>query len=289
MQDNYEKAQNEHLKKDIRRLTAAARRNQNWSDQLEKTKKGTRVAGLRPDRGHIGRQSAKMMKRSKSIEKRREAAIEEKSGLLKNTETAAPLKLSPLSYHQSRLLSLQNVTISYGRGPLFAPVSFSVETKDRISLQGKNGSGKTSLLKLICEETVSCEGRFQKGSQLKISYVPQDTSFLRGSLADYAAACGVDETLFKTILRKLDFSRTQFEKDMSSFSSGQKKKALIARSLCEQAHLYVWDEPLNYIDVLSRIQIENLILEYRPTLIFVEHDSVFAGKIATKVVALPEP
>lgn len=57
-----------------------------------------------------------------------------------------------------------------------------------------------------------------------------------------------------------------------------------ARSLCEQAHLYVWDEPLNYIDVLSRMQIEELILEYKPTLLFVEHDRAFCDNIATKVV-----
>lgn len=71
---------------------------------------------------------------------------------------------------------------------------------------------------------------------------------------------------------------------MSTFSGGQKKKVLIAKSLCEQAHLYIWDEPLNYIDVLSRIQIEELLLEYQPTILFVEHDRTFSGNIATKFV-----
>ena len=97
---------------------------------------------------------------------------------------------------------------------------------------------------------------------------------------------GIDETLFKTILRKLDFSRIQFEKDISDFSGGQKKKALIAKSLSEKAHLHVWDEPLNFIDVISRMQIEELLLEYAPTLLFVEHDSEFCKNIATKVVQL---
>lgn len=70
--------------------------------------------------------------------------------------------------------------------------------------------------------------------------------------------CGVDRTLFQTILRKLDFSRLQFEKDMACYSEGQKKKVLIARSLCEEAHLYIWDEPLNYIDVFSRRRLRSL-------------------------------
>ena len=90
--------------------------------------------------------------------------------------------------------------------------------------------------------------------------------------------------MFKAILRKLDFKRIQFEKNIRDFSGGQKKKVLIAKSLCEQAHLYVWDEPLNYIDIYSRIQIQQLIEEFLPTLIFVEHDKVFREGIATKNV-----
>ena len=84
----------------------------------------------------------------------------------------------------------------------------------------------------------------------------------------------------------MDFERIQFEKDMKEFSAGQKKKVLIAKSLCEQAHLYIWDEPLNYIDIYSRMQIEQLIKKFSPTMIFVEHDSVFRNTAATKIVRL---
>lgn len=75
---------------------------------------------------------------------------------------------------------------------------------------------------------------------------------------------------------------------MEDFSAGQKKKVVIAKSLCESAHLYLWDEPLNYIDVFSRIQIEKAILEYRPTLMFVEHDEAFCVNICTKSIDLCE-
>ncbi len=88
------------------------------------------------------------------------------------------------------------------------------------------------------------------------------------------------------ILRKLGFTREQFEKKIEDFSGGQKKKVLLAKSLCQKAHLYVWDEPLNFIDVLSRIQIETLLLEYQPTMLFVEHDTIFTQKIATKWIEL---
>lgn len=67
---------------------------------------------------------------------------------------------------------------------------------------------------------------------------------------------------------------------------GQKKKVLLATSLLTPAHLYIWDEPLNYIDIFSRMQLERLILKYEPTMLFVEHDRKFCEKIATKVIEL---
>lgn len=91
-----------------------------------------------------------------------------------------------------------------------------------------------------------------------------------------------NESLFCAILRQLDMDRVQFEKYMEEFSEGQKKKVLIASSLLTPAHLYIWDEPLNYIDVFSRIQIENLILTYKPTMLIVEHDVRFREKISLK-------
>ena len=124
------------------------------------------------------------------------------------------------------------------------------------------------------------------GSGLVLSYVAQDTSQLNGTLSEFAENNRIDESLFKAILRKMDFSRIQFEKRIEDFSAGQKKKVLLAKSLCEQAHLYVWDEPLNYIDLYSRIQIEKLIQTFSPTMIFVEHDLAFRNAIATKTVEI---
>ena len=115
----------------------------------------------------------------------------------------------------------------------------------------------------------------------------QDTSFLSGKLSDFAREQAIDESLFKAILRKLDFSRVQFEKDMQAYSGGQKKKVLLSASLCKRAHLYIWDEPFNFIDVFSRMQIEQLLLSCGASMLFVEHDQAFTEKIAAKQVHLP--
>lgn len=275
-----------YLRKDINRLSEAAKRTSNWSNEVERSKKGTTNSGSKLDKGYVGHKAAKMMKRSKLIESRQQAAIEEKSKLLKNIESSDSLKISQLVYHKNKLVELENVSIYYGDTIVCKDANFSIEKGDRIALKGKNGSGKSSLIKLICGEDINYTGNLNKGSQLKISYVSQDTSHLKGNLTDYALNNSIDESLFKAILRKLDFSREQFEKDMSSFSGGQKKKVLIAKSLCEKAHLHIWDEPLNFIDIISRMQIEELLLEYSPTLLFVEHDSEFCKNIATKTFEL---
>ncbi|MBE1446842.1 Lsa family ABC-F type ribosomal protection protein [Paenibacillus sp. OAS669] len=285
-QDQYELAENEKLRKDIKRLSDAARRTSHWSDEVEKTKNGTRNSGSKVDKGYVGHKAAKMMKRSKSIEQRQQAAIEERSQLLKNIESSDSLKLTQLAYHKNQLVELEHVSIYYGESVACQDISFTIEQGERIALSGPNGSGKSSIIKLICGEPMDYSGTFRRGSQLAISYVSQDTSHLKGNLSDYARTHGIDESLFKSILRKLDFSRIQFEKDMSAFSGGQKKKVLIAKSLCEKVHLHIWDEPLNFIDVISRMQIEELLLEHAPTILFVEHDREFCSHIATKTIEL---
>ena len=284
-QDAFEQAENDRLRADIRRLDEAARRAARWSDKTE-SEKHVRNSGLRPDRGYIGHKSAKMMQRAKSIEARRLDAAEEKAGLLHNIERADDLKLHPLAYRAETLAELTDVAVQYGDAPVVEGVRLTIRRGARIALTGRNGSGKSSLLKLLAGQDIPHTGTVRLGSGLIVSYVSQDASFLSGSLAAYAETCGIDRTLFLAILRKLDFSRVQFEKDMTDYSAGQKKKVLLARSLCEQAHLYLWDEPLNYIDVFSRMQIEQLLTAYQPTLLFVEHDRTFCDKIATETVRL---
>lgn len=282
LEDQFEMEQNLKLKKEIKRLTETAREKAKWSDRVESTKIGTHQA----DRGRVGHLAAKMMKRSKAIEGRQERAIEEKSRLMKNLELAGELRLQPLSHHAKSIAELENVSLFYGSRCVVEGLGFNLERGDRIALTGPNGSGKSSIVKLICGQEIQHTGKLRIASGLTISYVSQETDYLTGSLEDYAESFGVDKSLFMAILRKLDLPRVQFEKSLSDYSGGQKKKVLLARSLCEKAHLYIWDEPLNFVDVLSRMQIESLLQTFKPTMLFIEHDRAFCSAIATKNVEL---
>ncbi|MBE5803834.1 MAG: ABC-F family ATP-binding cassette domain-containing protein [Clostridiales bacterium] len=277
-QNAYEQARNEDLKHDIRRLEESARRMATWSDRLEATKIGTHAA----DRGAIGAQAAAMMKKSLNVLHRRERAIEEKRTLLHNVEKVGELKLTNLRHPKSVLIDVQEGQVRYGDRIVADGVSFQLRQGDRAALTGPNGSGKSSILKALCGTGGALTGKVNIAGNLVISYVPQETDSLHGDLREFIQRSGVDETLFKAILRNMDFGRELFDQPIHAMSQGQKKKLLLARSLCIPAHLYVWDEPLNYIDVYSRKQVEALIAASQPTLLVVEHDAVFLENVCTR-------
>ena len=300
--DAFRQSENEKHLKEIGKLKMAADRSGRWADQNE----GTKI-GFDPVRDHdrnistrafIGAKTKKMQARVKACEMRIDREIEEKEGLLQDIERVKDLKIQPLMFHKDVLINANDLSLKYAGAEqeLFKGLRFQVRRGERVILSGDNGCGKSSILRAILDLTNAADrerntellvsGVLEAASGLIISYVSQDTSFLSGTLRDYCKEEGLDESLFLAILRQLDLSREQFVKKMEEFSEGQKKKVLIAASLITPAHLYIWDEPLNYIDVFSRMQIEKLILQYKPTMLLVEHDVRFREKVATNEIKM---
>lgn len=292
--DAFAISENEKHKKEIHKLNEASARLNRWAEKNENSK-----IGFDPVREHdrfigtrsfIGAKTKKMQSRVKQVQKRIQTEIEEKEGLLKDLETPVDLKVMPLRHYKETLIAARHFGLRYegAKQDLFEDLNFEIKHGERVFFKGENGSGKTSIIKAILknDEKLLQTGELQIASGLEISYINQDTSFLKGTLRSYCERNGLDEGLFCSVLRQLDLGREQFSKNMEDYSEGQKKKVLVAASLMKPAHLYIWDEPLNYIDVFSRIQIENLILKYQPTLLLVEHDAHFMNKIATKVIKL---
>lgn len=300
--DAFKQAENEKHIKEIGKLKAAADRSSRWAEKNENTK-----IGFDPVKEHdrsissrsfIGAKTKKMQARVKSYEQRIDREIEEKEGLLQDIERVSDLKIEPLKYHKEVLVSAANLSLRYegAEKELFSGLSFEIKRGERVVLSGENGCGKSSVLKAIMHRKDSREqrtkqeliisGKLEVASGMTISYVGQDTSFLSGSLNRFSEFRGLNKSLFLTVLRQLGFGREQFVKNVEDFSEGQKKKVLIAASLITPAHLYIWDEPLNFIDVFSRMQIEKLILKYKPTMILVEHDIRFQENVGTEIVKI---
>lgn len=283
--DEMEKQQNQKLKKEIDRLSQSAKQASAWGDKVEKSK-NVKVAGLRPDKGNIGHKAAKMMKRAKVIEDRTNKKIEEKSKLLKNIDWQKDIFMSENCLKLYQSIHLKNIEIYYDKKCIAKNINLQIDSKDKIAICGKNGSGKTSILKLIMGENISYNGEIIKPQNLIVSYVCQDYGNLSGSFDDFVAENNIDKTMFFVYLNKLGFYGEDFETNLQNLSAGQKKKILLAKSLCQKAHLYVWDEPLNYIDVMSRMQIEQMLADSDHTILFVEHDEMFVKNVANKILKL---
>lgn len=299
--DRFVMAENEKHQKEIRKLKQAARQTAEWADKNERTKIGfdpiKEHDRFLDTRAYIGAKTKKMQSRVSQMEKRISREIEEKEGLLQDLETPVDLKLVQLAHHKDTLVNVKDYSVRYADAahPVFEGLTFTIHRGDRIALSGKNGCGKSTLIRLILQKAdekhtnmaVSEEGVCETASGLVISYVGQSATDLRGDIPAFCRANDLDQSLFCAILRQLDLDRVQFAKNMEDYSEGQKKKILLARSLLTPAHLYIWDEPLNYIDLFSRMQIEKLLLTYQPTMLFVEHDVRFREKIATGAIELP--
>lgn len=297
-------AENEKHRKEIGKLKEASRRARQWADKNESTKIGYDPVKEHDrsiaTRAYIGAKTKKMQSRVGQLERRLDKEIEEKEGLLQDIENPVDLKLFSLIHHKEVLLRAREYGLTYpgAKTPVLQNMNLELRQGERVFLHGRNGCGKSSLMKAIlfhakgekAEERKRFEeqGTLTIASGLTVSYVSQDTSFLRGSIPKFCESRGIEESLFCAVLRKLDMERVQFTKNMEEYSEGQKKKVLIAASLLTPAHLYLWDEPLNYIDVFSRMQIEKMILSYQPTMLIVEHDVRFREKISTKTVDLEQ-
>ena len=299
--DSFSQMENEKHKKEIQKLKKASEQTRQWADRNEQTKIGFDPVKEHDrsiaTRAYIGAKTKKMQSRVKQMEERIDREIKEKEGLLQDIENPVDLKIFPLEHHKKVLLSASEYGLQYAdaKTPVFSNLSFKLQQGDRIFLSGKNGCGKSSFIKAILAKITNNQeqtknmiegGSLETASGLIISYINQDTSFLRGDIKEFCRNRNFDESLFCAILRQLDMERVQFSKNMEEFSEGQKKKVLIAASLLTPAHLYIWDEPLNYIDVFSRMQIEKLLLAYEPTMLVVEHDVKFREKISTKVIEM---
>ena len=294
--DQFSVSENEKHLREITALKKSADQTNRWAIKNENSK-----IGFDPVKEHdrsiatrsfIGAKTKKMQKRVKLFEQRIQSEIEEKEGLLQDIEKPVILKMNTLNYHKNTLLYANDLSIKYEEDSqnVLHNFNFEIQQGERVFLHGKNGCGKSTFLKAI----LSCHkqsaflqtGTLEVGAGLVISYINQDTSFLHGDIKQFCVENELEESLFCALLRQLDMERVQFTKQLEDFSEGQKKKILIAASLMTPAHLYIWDEPLNYIDVFTRLQIEELLETYKPTMILVDHDIRFQEKIATRVVEL---
>jgi len=281
LRDEYERNKSKKLKREINHLEKAAAQRRTWSFEKEAEK-----IGCRGDKGAIGAKAAKVMKRALAIEHRMNKNIEDKKNLLKNIEVVSNIIVKQDDLEEEKYLEIKNLGLSYGTNKIIENLSAEIRKGDRIWISGENGAGKTTLLKAICGELAPSEGKIEYGTDIRIGKATQTPRWQDGFLLDRLKEEGVERHMFQMCMEYFDIGEEYFTRPIELFSEGEKKKIDIARSLMARNHILIWDEPLNYIDITTRTQIERAILEYQPTMIFVEHDQYFAERICTGKIAL---
>ena len=279
--DSHDIQQNAKTRHELKRLKQAALTKENWASQAERQKQNNSHA----DKGFIGRRATKVMKRATALKSRAEEQIKQKETQLKNLEVSEPLSLNYRPTHKQVLVEAKDFTLAYEK-QLFSPLNFEVKAGEIVVLKGNNGSGKTSLFQALLKSSkATVSGELSLNTQ-NISVVRQNFSTDRGTLKEFAQKRELDYTLLLTLLKKLGFERHTFDVLLENMSLGQQKKVQLAASLATPAELYLWDEPLNYLDTYNQDQLLTLLQETKPALLVIEHDQNFIDQIADTIVKL---
>ncbi|WP_286230448.1 ABC-F family ATP-binding cassette domain-containing protein [Neobacillus mesonae] len=188
------------------------------------------------------------------------------------------------------VLSINSLAVGYNGEKVSENISFRVFRGDSIALVGPNGIGKSTLLKTIIKKLEPLAGEVLYGINLSIGYYDQEQANLTSNKRvlnelwdEYPLR---PEKEIRTVLGNFLFSGDDVLKNVSSLSGGEKARLALAKLMMEKANLLILDEPTNHLDLDSKEVLENALIDYPGTLLFVSHDRYFINRIATKVVEL---
>lgn len=188
------------------------------------------------------------------------------------------------------LLSVEQLTQSHGAQPLFRELSFTIKEGDRIGLIGPNGSGKTSLLKILIGQELPEEGHIARRQNVRIGYASQAPDFPPLSIEDVLLQEQIDEDEHEKATRaKILLGKTQFKdisRRASELSGGWKKRLDIARALMHDPDLLLLDEPTNHLDMEGIEWLEKLLKQERRSFLIVSHDRYFLEAVTNRTMEL---
>ncbi len=188
------------------------------------------------------------------------------------------------------VLSIDDLAIGYTGNEISHGISMRVFREDRIALVGPNGVGKSTLLKTVVKDLAALNGDIRYGTNVQIGYYDQEQAKLNSNKTVLAELWDewplMNEKDIRTVLGNFLFSGDDVTKPVNSLSGGEKARLALAKLMMQKCNFLVLDEPTNHLDLDSKEVLENALIDYPGTLLFVSHDRYFINRIATKVVEL---
>ena len=192
------------------------------------------------------------------------------------------------------LLTAEQLTKAYGERKIFDEADFSIQEGEKIGIIGVNGTGKSTLLKILAGQEECDDGQITMGNNLKIAYLPQTPVFEQGDTVLEAALKGnvsasaddrwTREAEARAMLNELDL--TDFDQPVEQLSGGQRKRAALVRVLMSEGDILILDEPTNHLDHEMSQWLENYLLKFRGAIVLVTHDRYFLDRVVTRIVEI---
>lgn len=252
--------------------------NQRKIEQMERQIERYRIWGAMRD-------SEKMYKRAKELEKRLDKVEVIDRPTLENSKIR--LNNNTIQRTGKIVLRVENLSKSFSGKKLFSDLSFTLFYQDRLCIMGENGSGKTTLLKTLLGEIYPDSGELSLGANVKIGYLPQNVVFENEDLTIleyFVSKHNITQLEARSELAKMLFLRDDVFKKIRSLSGGEKSRLKLCSLILDKVNLMILDEPTNHLDIDSREVLEETLVNYSGTIIFVSHDRYFVRKVATKIM-----
>ena len=234
--------------------------------------------------------------REKSIKRaeRREKMLEKMTPVEKPVEAQKTMhfELTPEKTSGNDVLYVDDFSKSFGEKHLFEHISFDIHRGERAAIIGKNGTGKTTLLKILCELEAADSGIAKLGTNVEIGYYDQEHNVLHDDKTifdeihdDYP---DLNNTRIRNVLAAFLFTGDDVYKKISLLSGGEKGRVSLAKLMLSKANFLLLDEPTNHLDIESKEILEEALNQYTGTVLYVSHDRYFINKTATRIMELTE-
>lgn len=202
------------------------------------------------------------------------------------------IRLEPHILSGNDVLTITGLSKSFGENHLFSDVSFQIKREEKVAIIGNNGTGKTTLLKIINNMLPGDSGEITLGAKVKIGYYDQEQQVLTmdKTLLDELqdAYPSMDNTSIRNVLAAFLFTNDDVFKRICDLSGGERGRVSLAKLMLSEANLLILDEPTNHLDIISKEILENAIRNYSGTVLYVSHDRYFINKTATRILDLTD-